>query len=64
MIIPRVLLVAEHSERNGGKYLVCGRTPGEVMEDDGPTMIATYKFVRAERMVKRIQPVAKPKKKA
>jgi len=53
MSLPKRIYVAERTERTSDPYLVAERTPGEAIEDDGPTVIGTYELVSTEKMAKK-----------
>lgn len=57
MALPKYVLVAERRENDGAKYLVAETRMAEAIEDDGPTLVGTYKLVSKRRMVKKVTEV-------
>lgn len=48
-----MLLVAKHDDRDGESYFMCG-TLEDVMENDGPTIVGTYKLIETRKIVKKL----------
>ena len=57
MALPKYVLIAERTERDGTKYLLADTSMNDVIEDDGPTTVGTYKLVSKRRMAKKVTEV-------
>jgi hypothetical protein len=54
MALPKYVQVAEHENADGTKYLLAELRVEDAIEDDGPTVVGTYKLVSKKRMVKKV----------
>ena len=59
MALPKIMFVREETDNEGSKFLISFSNPQEAVENDGPTMVGTYKLVGKRRLIKQIQEVKK-----
>ena len=62
MAFPLVVFVREGQEPNGTKYLLVYEDPQEAIEEDGPTVVATYKFVGKRKLMKLLHEIKRKKR--
>lgn len=50
--LPNVIFVRTYKESNGDEWLSVSYTPLDCIEDDGPTVVGTYKLVGTRKLRK------------
>ena len=56
-MFPNIVFVIEEKETDGTKYLSVYKTPQDAMQDDGPTLVGTYKLGGKRKLIKNIHEV-------
>ena len=55
MILPKIVFVRREVDEDTS-YLLAYERREDAVEDDGPTVVGEYRFVKSETLVKRVVP--------
>ena len=55
MILPKIVFMRREMDKDTS-YLLAYERREDAVEDDGPTVVGEYRFVKSETLVKRVVP--------